>query len=176
MKFFVCQSRWGANCATTALLKLFAHEQSGKHTSLAKDFEFILDQDGISQKFSLSKERPFTKLGYTAGAILDCIPQFEKLLNTTSYNNLLGQACRLYLECGYVIFALKALDNFTFYVTMPFLNCVEKTDQIDLVKISPQLYDDFSGSKLDTLERYHVKRLTLKWKNNSQTLILIIIC
>ena len=59
-------------------------------TSLDKDFELILDQDGISQKFSLYKERRFTKLGYTAGAIVDCIPQFEKLLNSTNCSNLVA--------------------------------------------------------------------------------------
>ena len=54
-KSLVCQSRWVAICAMTALLKLVAHEQSGKPTSLAKYFESILDQDGISQMFSLYK-------------------------------------------------------------------------------------------------------------------------
>ena len=76
----------------TALLKLVAHEQSKKPTSLVNDFELILEEDGISKKFSLYKERRFTKFEYTAKAIADCIPQFEKLLNT-SYNNMLVQAC-----------------------------------------------------------------------------------
>ena len=40
---------------------------------------------------------------------------------------------------------------------MPFLCCVDKTDQSDLVKVLPQLYDDPSDSKLDTLKQYHVK-------------------
>ena len=40
---------------------------------------------------------------------------------------------------------------------MLFLNSVEKTDQNNLVKILPQLYDDLSDSKLDTLKQYHVK-------------------
>ena len=70
---------------------------------------------------------------------------------------MLLQACRLYLECEYVVAALKALANFTFNVTMPFLNCVEKTDQNDLVNILPQMYEDLSDDKLDTLKFYHVK-------------------
>ena len=57
---------------------------------------------------------------------------------------MLVQDCCLYLECDYVISALKAFANFTFYVTMPFQNCVEKTDQNDLVKILPQFYDNLS--------------------------------
>ena len=40
---------------------------------------------------------------------------------------------------------------------MLFLNCVEKTDQNDLVKILPQLYYDLSDSNLYTLKQYHVK-------------------
>ena len=38
-----------------------------------------------------------------------------------------------------------------------FLNCVEKTDQNDLVNILPQLYEDLSDGKLDTIKLYHVK-------------------
>ena len=70
---------------------------------------------------------------------------------------MLVQACRLYLECEYVVAALKALANCTFNVTMPFLNCVEKTDQNDLVNILRQLYEDLSDGKLDTIKLYHVK-------------------
>ena len=39
---------------------------------------------------------------------------------------------------------------------MPFLNCVERTDQNDLVTFLPQLYEDLSDGKLDTLKHYHV--------------------
>ena len=133
LKSFVRQSRCITVCAMTALLKLVSNEQSAKPTSLAKEFELILEEDGIAKNFSLYKERRFTKLRYTEGAIDDCIPQFEKLLKHTSYNNMLVQACRLYLECEYVVATLKALANFTFNVTMPFLNCVERTDQNDQV-------------------------------------------
>ena len=103
----------------TALLKTVFHKQSRKPTPLAKYFELILGEDGICKKLSLRKERRFTKLGYQIGAIVDFIPQFEKLLNN------IAQACRLYLDCGHVISTLKALANFTFYVTTSFLNCVE---------------------------------------------------
>ena len=77
LKSFVRQSRCLAICAMTTLLKLVSNENSAKPTSLSKEFELILEEDGISKKFSLYKERRFTKLGYTAGAIVDCIPQFE---------------------------------------------------------------------------------------------------
>ena len=109
LKPFVRQSRCVAVCAMTSLLKIVSHEQSRKPTSLAKYFELILGEDVMSKKLSLCKERRFTKLGYNAGAIVDCIPQFGKLLNN------IVQACRLYLGCDCVISALKALASFTFY-------------------------------------------------------------
>jgi len=79
-------------------------------------------------------------MGYSAGAIFDCLPQFRKLLERTLKNNLLVRACTLYLESDYIQASLKALSNFTFYVTMPFLNCVERSDQAQLVDILPKLH------------------------------------
>lgn len=98
------------------------------------------------------KERRFARLGYSAGAIFECIPQFKKLLQRTTKNNLLVRACRLYLESDFVIAALKALSNFTYFITMPFLNCVEQCNQNDLVNILPEL---------------HKELLSLKYKNQS---------
>ena len=63
LKSFVRQSICIAVCAITALLKLVANEQSAKPTSLATEFELILEEDCIAKTFSLYKERRFTKLG-----------------------------------------------------------------------------------------------------------------
>ena len=63
---------------------------------------------------SLYKQRRFTKLGYSAGTVLDCLAQYEKILETTNFNNLLVQACKLYTESEYVRAALKALAYFTY--------------------------------------------------------------
>ena len=73
LKSFIPQSRYVAVCAMTALLKLVAHEKSGKPTSLAKDFELNLAEDRISKNVIIYKERWFTKLGHTAGAFVYCI-------------------------------------------------------------------------------------------------------
>ena len=48
LKSFVRQSRCIAVCTITALLKLVANEESAKPTSLAKEFELILEEDGIA--------------------------------------------------------------------------------------------------------------------------------
>ena len=71
-----------------ALLKLVSNEGSAKPTSLAKYFGMILARDGVAKSFSLYKERRFTKLRNTANCIVDCLPQFRKLLNETSQNNV----------------------------------------------------------------------------------------
>ena len=73
----------------------------------------------------------FTKLGYTAGAIVECLPQFREVANKTNKSNMLSEVCKLYVESEYVTW--KSLANFTYKVTMPFLNCVELSDQNDLV-------------------------------------------
>ena len=154
---FIRQSKSVVLCATTALLKLVSHEERAKPTSLAKNFDIILEEDDVTKSFSLYKERRFTKLGYTAGSIIDGIPQFEKLLSETTYNNSLVQACRLYLENDYILAALKALSYFTYKVTMPYLNCVKKCDENDLTDILPRLYRDLANGSLEALEDYKVE-------------------
>ena len=110
----------------------------------------------MAKSFSLYKERRFGKQGYTAGSILECVPQLRQLLDRVNSNNLLARACRIYLENDYIVTALKALSNFTYYVTMPFLNCVEKSDQNGLMEILPKLYEDLKEEKFDTLKDYIV--------------------
>ena len=111
------------------LLKLVLHEENAKPTSLAKEFDIQLEKDGVSKSFSLYKERRFTKLGYTAGGIVECISKDSG--SNSKYTNMLTEACRLYLEREreYIVTALKALANFTYKVTMPYLNCIERSTQ-----------------------------------------------
>ena len=162
LRSFVRQSRSVAMCAMKGLLTLVSNEASAKPTSLSKEFDLILEKDHVAKPLSLYKDRRFTKLGYTAGAIVDCIPQFTKLLNQAKSNNLLAHACRIYLESEYVIAAFKTLSNFTYHVTMPFLNCVEKSDQNDLIKILPTLHTDLKDGKLDTLKEFSVPWTRIK--------------
>ena len=141
LRSFIWKSKSVVLCTMTALLKLVSHEESAKSTSLAKEFDIILEEDNVTKLFSLYKERRFTKLGYTAGSIVDCMSQFNKLLAQTTYDTVPVQACRVYLENKYIIAAMKALSYFTYKVTMPFLNCVEKCDQNGLT----QMYVQFTS-------------------------------
>ena len=98
LKSFLDQNKSiAADVVIPAYLELVAKEASSCTSSLSDEFSLILEEDGVYKNYSLYKERRFTKLGYTAGALFDCIPQFQKLFERTSKNNLLVRACRLYL-------------------------------------------------------------------------------
>ena len=131
-----------------ALLKLVSRDVDGKASSLSEEFGLILEEDGIYKTYSLYKECRFAKLGYSAGSIYDCLPQFQKLLDRTAKNNLLIRACKLYLESDFIVESLKVLSNFTYYVTMPFLNCVEHNDQNQLIELLPKLFADLKAGVL----------------------------
>ena len=60
LKSFIRQTKCLAICAMKAMLKLVANEESAKPTSLAKEFEVQLEEDGVSKSLSLYKERRFT--------------------------------------------------------------------------------------------------------------------
>ena len=121
-----------------ALLKLVATEGDGKTTSLGPLFNLRLEEAGVHKYLSLYKEKQFTRMGYQTGAILDC---FGQILDETPLNNLLVRSCRIYLENDFIIAGLKALANFTYNkVTMPYLNCVEKSDQNYPVEMLPKLH------------------------------------
>ena len=78
------------------------------------------------------------------------------LLNETKMDHLLVQACRLYIECEFLITELQALTYFTYKITLPFLNCVEVYDQLQLTQIIPILNHDLSADKMDTSYNYTV--------------------
>ena len=109
-----------AEAALEALLKLVAHAGDGKTISLADLFTLKLEVAGVHKTISLNKENRFTRLGYQAGAMYDCIPYFRQIDNDTPLSNLLIRACRLYLENDFIIAGFKPLANFTYNVTMPF--------------------------------------------------------
>ena len=106
LQSFIQQSKSIVLCVITALLRLVSQEEIAKPTSLAKDFGIILEEDNVTKCFSLYKEQQFTKLGYTADSVIDCIPKFQ-LISETINNNSLVEACCLYLENDYNLAALK---------------------------------------------------------------------
>ena len=50
---------------------------------------------------SLYHQRRFANLGYGAASILAVLSLLQMLLFETEKNNLLVQACRLYVECDF---------------------------------------------------------------------------
>ena len=120
LKSFLRSKKSVVEAALEALLKLVAHEDDGETISLADLFTLKLGEAAVHQTFSLYREKRFTRSGYQAGAVYDCIPYFKQILNHTPLNNLLIRACRLYLENDFIIAGFKALANFTYNVIMPF--------------------------------------------------------
>ena len=119
LKSFLRSKKSVVEAALEALLKLVAHEDDGETISLADLFTLKLGEAAVHQTFSLYREKRFTRSGYQAGAVYDCIPYFKQILNHTPLNNLLIRACRFYLENDFIIAGFKALASFTYNVTMP---------------------------------------------------------
>ena len=137
--------------------KIITPSQFGFMVRLAEQFTLILEKAGVYKSFSLYKERRFTRLGYQAGAVYDCIPYIKQLLDVTPLNNLLVRACKIYLENDFIRAGLKALEDFTYRVTMPFLNCVERANQDLPIDMLPKLCSDLAEKETDTLRNYHVE-------------------
>ena len=49
-----------------AILKLVSYDKSGNSSSLAEEFDVIIEGEGAVKHMSLHHERRFTKLGYSA--------------------------------------------------------------------------------------------------------------
>ena len=126
---------------------------------LSDEFSLILEGDGVYKSYSLLKERGFFKLGYARETLFDCPPQFQNLLERTSKNKLVVKACRLHLESDFLMTGLKALTNFTYPVTMPFMNCVKRVDQNALCSIIPNILQESQNGNLicDNMKPFHVK-------------------
>ena len=140
----------------TAILKLVTHDKSRNSVSLAEEFDFICERENQIKHMSLYHERRFAKLGYSAASILHAYPLLQILPTETSKTNLLVSACKLYLSCEFFPTELKVLAFFTHKVTLPFLNCVEISDQETLLTVLPQLYKDLKDGNIDTLVRFLV--------------------
>ena len=141
--------------ALEALNKLVIND--GHKSSQWEMFDKILQDKGKTKKHSQYLERRFAKLGYSAATVVYHLEDYEDLLHDVKSNNQLVQACRVYLQCEFVIIGLKVLSWFTSAVTLPFLNMVEKSKQSDLLKILPELHKDLKERKTDTLNEFMVK-------------------
>ena len=71
-------------------------------------------------------------------------------------SNLLIEACKLYVNCELFITELHLHVIFTHKVTLPFLNCIEKSTQEELLKIFPKLHCALLNHDIDTLQDFQV--------------------
>ena len=138
------------------LLKLVSYDKSANSYSLAEEFDYIVDRERKVKHMPLYHQRKFAKLGYAAASILAALPLLQMLLLETEKNNLLVQACRLYVNCEFFLTELHVLAYFTHKVTLPLLNGVEISDQSQLFHIFPKLCENLSNGKMDTLKDFLV--------------------
>lgn len=85
----------------------------------------------------------------------------RKLLDETKATNQLVEACSIYLASEIFLTKLEVLAFFNHHVTFPFVDSVERSNQEDLVKMLPKLYDDLMFGRADTLNEsivhiYHI--------------------
>ena len=145
-------------CVTIAAIEAFSKlvTNDGHKSSYHEEFNHVLNINNKSKKFSVFKERRFAQLGYTAASITFHLQDFNAVLENPRSNNVLVQACRLYINVDFILVALKCLAWFTKKVTLPFLNMCEMKEQSDLLKILPKLKDSLQSIKLDNLQDFEV--------------------
>ena len=83
-------------------------------------------------------------------SLLQALPVLRKLLDETEATNQLV-ACRTYLANDTFSTELGVLTFFNHHVTFIFLNCTERSNQADLVKMLPKYYDELVSGQTDTL-------------------------
>ena len=136
-----------------ALLDLVTHDKSDRSCSLADHFSSIC-QRGVIKRISLYRQRRFAKLGKAAASLLEALPVLRKFLDETKATNQLVEACRIYLASEIFLTELEVLAFFNHHATFPFLNCVERSNQADLVKMLPKLFNDLLSGRTDTLNEF----------------------
>ena len=80
----------------------------------------------------------FAKLGKAAASLLEALPIIKKVVDETYNNNVLIEACKLYIESELFIVALEVLVLFNHHIFL-FLNSTENCEQKDLLNILPTL-------------------------------------
>ena len=91
-------------------------------------------------------------MGKSAAALVEAYPMLIKLIDDISVTNQLTEAYMLYLSSEFFYSELEALAYFNHTVIFPFLHCVEKSLQEELLKILPKLHQDLLEGKIDTLK------------------------
>ena len=140
-----------------ALVKLVTPDVSANSCSLSEHFADICTSQGQNKKMILKFRRRFTKVGSCAAAILQVLPIFEQLLQETPAENLLAQACRVYVHCDIFITELRMLAYFGQLLSFPLLNSVEKLNAEELLNLLPLLHKQLLQDKTTLLKEYEMK-------------------
>ena len=139
------------------MLKLITHNKSGNSCSQAELFDHICEREGEVKRVFLYQQCQFAKLGKAAASILNAKDILLMLLDEVQVTNQLIESCRIYMSSDLFIMELECLAFFNYFVTFPFLNCVEVSTQEELVDIIPRLHNDLLKAKTNTLEKYIMK-------------------
>ena len=88
-------------------------------------------------------------------SLVEAYPIFKLLLNEVTESNQLINTFKIYLASELFLTVLAYFTH-CHYVTFPFLNCVEKSTQTELLVIFPRLHADLKEGKTDTLKDFVV--------------------
>lgn len=127
---------------------------TGKKSSMYKSFLNICQIDDVSRKVGAYKQRRFARLGHCAGSIVHHLSQFKTLVSKLALNQH-GQAVKLYLDQPFIIDAMICLSKVSEFLTLPYLEMVQKTNQEQLLQIFSNLYNDLKNNNIYTLKDFH---------------------
>ena len=103
------------------------------------------------------------------------MPMINILLDKTHLVNKHVEAARMYTQCDFFLTELIVIAYFSYHVTLPFLNFVEKSTQDTLLKILPKLYEDLKNNNINTLEDFRVKYSRIVVEDLTEPLQLLIL-
>ena len=149
-----------------ALMTVVSHDKSGKSCSQAELFDLICEREGVY--LLLYQQNRLTKMGKSAAALVEVHPILIKLIDEISLMIQLKETCMLYLSSEFFYTELETLAYFNHTVTFPFLHCVEKSSQEELLKILPKLHQDLLEGKTDTWIDFvvEIRRVPVKEPSN----------
>ena len=84
------------------------------------------------------------------------LPNPENVGSESNKSNQLVEVCKIHLASEIFKTELEVLLSFTHHVTFPFLHCVEKSTQDELLVILPKLFKGLKYAKMDALSKFVV--------------------
>ena len=142
LKSFFRGKKTTVEAGTESLLNLVIHRHSGNTISQADTFNHICQCKVVVKRLFLYQQRRFTKLGKSVVSLFAAYPILKMLVQKVTESKQLVEACKIYLASEIFKTDLEVLAFFTHHVTFPFLHCVEKSMQDELLVILPKLFKD----------------------------------